>query len=612
MRRTGVLVLLLAVAASQLPVASPDETPPLGLYPESPRPNRHYWRWEEFAAASLGEGCMQRETYKARFKEEATRRIAVAAAAMERQEEEAALAQCAAAAEEQDQRNQDCTAVGVGCDGAPADSVTADCGEPFGEAVAAASVLDSTSACAVAEAQPKLDAPPVPAFTCTRQLPAAQEFGACGTSCTYRQCTYTCVEDILNEEMKCAQDGEECQVARPCGEAALEGDEGASRASCEGMPQGRGTVCVYTTGGAGALHAVCVALFLAFVAVMLVSMIPIAGKPWWPPFRERGASVLLLNAVGALICAWATLVTDGHAPFWLLGGQTNAQLWLCWLRLFWGFALWHCTIAVRLHAMGQLYIHDAEPLFWPIKLLQYLAPWLLTCILMTTTQDPPFAMSTAVIVLCFFSFFHAAYLAAPLLPLRKTLPEVRATAIGVTAGLANTCWLYIAIEQEADDGCSVYSDLALPCAASDAAATAAARKFVGTTATILVLGATWLGVNGGVLYQYFKQDPAYLAKFEAPPGKRAPNYVAPVPPETPPDEEEPEAAATRRAKKRGEPVPGADTAGNSASFTGLFAEGSEAKPKSRGSSRGGSRKKEEEPLQLEDAGSGRSGQKLGL
>ena len=99
-------------------------------------------------------------------------------------------AQCAAAAEEQDQRNQDCTAVGVGCDGAPADSVTADCGEPFGEAVAAASVLDSTSACAVAEAQPKLDAPPVPAFTCTRQLPAAQEFGACCTSCTYRQRTY--------------------------------------------------------------------------------------------------------------------------------------------------------------------------------------------------------------------------------------------------------------------------------------------------------------------------------------------------------------------------------------------------------------------------------------
>ena len=125
---------------------------------------------------------------------------------------------------------------------------------------------------------------------------------------------------------------------------------------------------------------------------------------------EAGASVLLLNAVGALICAWATLVTDGHAPFWLLGGQTNAQLWLCWLRLFWGFALWHCTIAVRLHAMGQLYIHDAEPLFWPIKLLQYLAPWLLTCILMTTTQDPPFAMSTAVIVLCFFSFLLSSFI----------------------------------------------------------------------------------------------------------------------------------------------------------------------------------------------------------
>ena len=57
MRRTGALALLLAAAASQLPVASPDETPPLGLYPESPRPNRPYWRGEEFAAAWRGGGA---------------------------------------------------------------------------------------------------------------------------------------------------------------------------------------------------------------------------------------------------------------------------------------------------------------------------------------------------------------------------------------------------------------------------------------------------------------------------------------------------------------------------------------------------------------------------
>ena len=119
------------------------------------------------------------------------------------------------------------------------------------------------------------------------------------------------------------------------------------------------------------------------------SLSALLGKPWWPPFQERAAGLLVITAAAAGLFGWATLVTDYHAPSWLGGGAKvragnlsradpatarrtgpdcmrlqSSKLWLCWLRLVLGYGLWSSGVLVRLQAMNQLYLHDAEPLWY--------------------------------------------------------------------------------------------------------------------------------------------------------------------------------------------------------------------------------------------------------
>jgi hypothetical protein len=563
-------LLLVPLLLSLLTTLTADETPPLSVAPESPRPNRRYWRWEEFPPASLGEGCQPVDRWKATVKDDDARRVAEAVAELARLEMEAALSQCDDSIESLQASGDTCEKDGVASDAevscagtsqgaADEDGAAWNCGLGLQRAVGASSTIDTMSLeprpsamCLVPEAQPGLETEPVEPLSCSQLVPASEEDGVwdCTELCVFRQCGYVCEYNEFTEEMKCAWDLQPCTVARECSTADLSSeDEGHSRSQCEAVPQGAGTTCVYTSGGAGTAHLICVVLFLGFVAMMLTSMVPLIGKPWWPPFQERGAALLLINAASSIIYAWATLVTDHHAPAWLLGGQTDARLWLGWLRLCFGFALWHSSLAVRLHAMGQLYLHDAEPLFWPIKLLQYMAPWLVLCYMTTVTDDPKLTISAGVILLSFFSFFHSMYLAAPLLKLRQTLPELPPTAAGVAAGLLNVCWIYIAIDQEADDGCSEI--VPLPCAPSDAAAKAGGRRFMGTVLTILIMSAQWLLAVGPLLKEYIKNDPAFIEQFEPPPSKRQPDYAGPMEPEVPPEFEDEAEREARRLRVRG-------------------------------------------------------------
>lgn len=561
--------LLLLLCLSWCTQLGADETPPLSVLPDSPRPNRRYWRWEEFPPAELFEGCASSQIWKVEVKDEAARRVAKAVAELAALEMEAAVAQCEEGVENLRASSDKCENDGVasaaevscaGADQGPTDEDGADwnCGAGLRRAVAASSTIDFLSleprtdaTCLVPEAQPGLDTEPVEPLTCSQLVPATEADGLweCTELCVFRQCGYTCEYNDFTEEMKCAWDLQPCTAAQQCSSADLSGEEEHSRSNCEAIPQGKGTTCVYTSGSAAAIHLTCVVLFLGFVALMLSSMVPLISKPWWPPFQERGAVLLLLNAVSSVVYAWATLVTDHHAPSWLLGGQTDARLWLGWLRLGCGFALWQSTVAVRLHAMGQLYLHDAEPLFWAIKLIQYLMPWIVLCAMTTSTDDPKITLSAGVILLSFFSFFHCMYLAAPLLKLRETLPEVKLTAGSVTAGLFNTCWIYIAIDQESDDGCS--EAVPLPCTPSDARATASARRFLGTVSTVVLLAVHWIGVVGPLLLEYARGDAKFLEQFEAPPSKREPDYAGPVEPEIPPDFEDEADRETRRLRERG-------------------------------------------------------------
>ena len=604
MQLAALLLLLLSLATC----AQTDEAPPMSLTPESPRPNRRYWRWEEFPPASLGEGCQPRETWKRTIKDEEVRRVAAEQAAVAQLEMKAGLAQCSEDIESMRASNAgqqcedgDATPAAVGCAGSDQGSAdgagtTWNCGTLFQAAAGASSFLpdaadrDTSAACLVPEGLPKLEYEPIEPLTCIQLVPASEELAGvweCAETCVFRQCGYVCEYNEFTEEMKCAWDLEPCAVSMECDTADLSAEESdPSRASCEAVPQGKGTECVYTSKGAGVAHIICVVLFLGFLALMIVSVVPVIGKPWWAGFQERGAALLTLNGVSAIIFAWATLVTDNHAPGWLLGGQTNSRLWLGWLRLGFGFGLWHCTIATRLQAMGQLYLHDAEPLFWALKLLQYMSPWLTVVILTTYSDDPPVTLSAGVIFLSFFSFFHSVYLAAPLLKLKKTLPEVPAHAFGAAAGLVNICWIYIAIEQEADDGCS--EAVPLPCTPSNGAADASHRKFLGTVLSIMILTVYHLWANGRLLKAYVQGDPAYLEQFEAPPSKRQPDYQTAVEPEPPPEYEDEDEREARRLKERGESdEEGAEVAegeserpasrGIGATFTDLFASATKGK-----------------------------------
>jgi hypothetical protein len=588
------LSLWLPLLLSLLTRLTADETPPLSIVPDSPRPNRRYWRWEEFPPAALFEGCQPVERWKQVLKDGEARRVAEAVAELARLEMEAAVAQCEASVESLLASSDKCENDGiiskaeVRCAGSTQgatddDGASWNCGAGLQRAVGASSTIDFLSmepradaVCLVPEAQPGLDAEPVAPLTCSQLVPATEGpngLWECVELCVFRQCGYTCEYNEYTEDMKCAWDLQPCAAAQQCSSADLSGEEEHSRSSCEAVPQGKGTACAYTSKSAAASHLICVTLFLGFVALMLSSMVPLVSKPWWPPFQERGASVLLLNAVSSIVYAWATLVTDHHAPSWLLGGQTNARLWIGWLRLGVGFALWHSTVAVRLHAMGQLYLHDAEPLFWAIKLFQYLVPWVVLCFITTSTDDPKVTLSAGVILLSFFSFFHCMYLAAPLLKLSKTLPEVKPMAISVTASLLNLCWIYIGIDQESDDGCSEL--VPLPCAPSDAHATASARRFLGTVSTMAILAAHWIVVVGPLLLAYVRGDPKFLEQFEAPLSKRAPGYAGPLEPEVPPDFEDEADREARRLRERG---PDSDEEG------GAEGDGAQNKPAGFGAS----------------------------
>eukprot|EP01043_Picozoa_sp_COSAG02_P081915 COSAG02_NODE_20256_length_841_cov_0.501348_1_plen_141_part_10 len=97
------------------------------------------------------------------------------------------------------------------------------------------------------------------------------------------------------------------------------------------------------------------------------------------------------------------------------------------------------------------------------------------------------------------------------------------TYLSANPGLFNICWIYIAIDQESDDGCSEV--VPLPCTPSDARATASARRFLGTVSTLVILTAHWIGVVGPLLLEYARSNPKFLEQFEAPPSKREPDYA---------------------------------------------------------------------------------------
>eukprot|EP01043_Picozoa_sp_COSAG02_P086216 COSAG02_NODE_23707_length_710_cov_1.299509_1_plen_137_part_01 len=71
---------LLLLCLSWCTLLGADETPPLSVLPDSPRPNRRYWRWEEFPPAELFEGCAPVQIWKAEVKDEGARRVANAVA----------------------------------------------------------------------------------------------------------------------------------------------------------------------------------------------------------------------------------------------------------------------------------------------------------------------------------------------------------------------------------------------------------------------------------------------------------------------------------------------------------------------------------------------------
>jgi hypothetical protein len=273
-------------------------------------------------------------------------------------------------------------------------------------------------------------------------------------------------------------------------------------------------------------HLICVTLFICFAAIMGASCVALMGKPWWPPFQERSAFLLLLTAVAALVCGWATLVTDYHAPTWLGGGQTNARLWLCWLRLVCGFGLWVATITARLQAMGQLYLHDAEPRFFGLKVLQYWLPWLVVGAIVTHSADPPCSMLGPTLVLTLFSVFHVVYLSMPLLPLRAALPELRPTVLAVELALLNNGWISFAIEGEADDRCVREHGGTMPCPEQETGATAASRRFLGTVTMLSIIGTHWLCAHGPLIWAYWQQDPAFLNLYEKPSKRQI--YTEPV------------------------------------------------------------------------------------
>ena len=74
-------------------------------------------------------------------------------------------------------------------------------------------------------------------------------------------------------------------------------------------------------GGAAVTNDVHTAVLAAVAAAFLVAgLLILLNKPGWLPFQERSAQLSMLTALSSLQLAWATLVTDEHAPTWLLGG----------------------------------------------------------------------------------------------------------------------------------------------------------------------------------------------------------------------------------------------------------------------------------------------------
>ena len=98
----------------------------------------------------------------------------------------------------------------------------------------------------------------------------------------------------------------------------------------------------------------------------------------------------MLTLTSGLLYAWATLIADEHAPAWLFGGgHTDSSFWFCWLRLVLGFGLWSSALLTRLQAMNKLYLHNEEPLWFLIKLIQVTPR--LVCRRLAYVQLPRFA-----------------------------------------------------------------------------------------------------------------------------------------------------------------------------------------------------------------------------
>jgi len=240
----------------------------------------------------------------------------------------------------------------------------------------------------------------------------------------------------------------------------------------------------------------CLVLFFLVATVLFCAFLIVAQKPAWLPFKERDAGLSALTALAGLLYCWATLVTDDHAPAWLITNAGSSRLWHCWLRVVLGFALWSSCVLVRLHAITELYINDEEPVWFVIKLLQFLFLWVVAAVLVST-RAVELSMAGATLALTGVHVFYALYLGAPVMKMRDSVPDFTPAALCLLLAYANNLWISIAIELDIDN----------PPGESKA------RRVLSTWSTLLLVGGHMLATHGPLVYKLFQTHGHPLAEF---------------------------------------------------------------------------------------------------
>ena len=169
----------------------------------------------------------------------------------------------------------------------------------------------------------------------------------------------------------------------------------------------------------------CTYVFYAVCGTAALSVLVILSDPWRPPFEERSPGLMVMMCLSSVAWSWAALVVYNHAPEWMMlpsltpgDGTATAKFWLVWMRMVAGSGVFIGCLFVRLHAVNALYIVKdvSEPLWWTIRLVKYLLPWLILASLRLfffATQMESVAASTLSIGvgaghLCFLIWMVAA------------------------------------------------------------------------------------------------------------------------------------------------------------------------------------------------------------